>query len=766
MFKGKSPKTDADVKKTEKQNAEKEQRIPAGKNSPKLLKAYANQREHLIDELRWLNMLLYAHTVQLRDVKFYNNLKSFDFFISDEEIDALFADGVFEKRGNEKNGEALSNLSKMNDEWRQHIKGRLELSVEQNIELPLLQLARWFHLRDFELQILVICLAITLDGRYEKLYAYLQNDLTKRLPSIDLILDLLCPKIGDRWHNYQFFHPSGALYHFHLIDPVPQEFFAPPAQQFLSVNPRVMGFILGDHRVDFRIVRDFHFLQPLALNMVVVDGELKIRLQKLLKQNLSNIPEKKSTYYFYGQKDVGKKLLAQALCSDVGIPLASVDMRNLLSEANQFHNKIRLIFREGWLSTCAICLDHLEQLENHSQEQPFLYKILIEVIQEMGWITFLCSEKPVPLELLKLSNVCAVEIPRPAERMQQTLWKKHLAAAKVECGSFDLGQLTLRFDLNGGQIAEAIHLGKQNALLKNPDEPQLSAADLFDSCRFVSQPKLSKLARKVSPKYTWKHLVLPDDQLQQLKELVLQVKHRKIVMSDWGFAKKLSLGRGVNALFSGPSGTGKTMSAEIIANDLRLDLYKVDLSAVVSKYIGETEKNLNRIFNEAEYSNSILFFDEADALLGKRSEVKDAHDRYANIEVAYLLQKMEEYEGITILATNLRQNIDEAFVRRIRFIIEFPFPEQAYRERIWGGIWPKGTPLSGDIDRKFLARQFRLTGGNIRNIALTAAYYAAENGRIVTMAHLIKATKREFQKMGRICGKGEFGEYYSLVQDA
>ena len=156
----------------------------------------------------------------------------------------------------------------------------------------------------------------------------------------------------------------------------------------------------------------------------------------------------------------------------------------------------------------------------------------------------------------------------------------------------------------------------------------------------------------------------------------------------------------------------------------------------------------------------------SDALLGKRSEVKDAHDRYANIEVAYLLQKMEEYEGITILATNLRQNIDEAFVRRIRFIIEFPFPEQAYRERIWGGIWPKGTPLSGDIDRKFLARQFRLTGGNIRNIALTAAYYAAENGRIVTMAHLIKATKREFQKMGRICGKGEFGEYYSLVQDA
>ncbi|NIV72278.1 MAG: AAA family ATPase, partial [Calditrichae bacterium] len=195
-----------------------------------------------------------------------------------------------------------------------------------------------------------------------------------------------------------------------------------------------------------------------------------------------------------------------------------------------------------------------------------------------------------------------------------------------------------------------------------------------------------------------------------------------------------------------------------------LDLYKIDISAVVSKYIGETEKNLNRIFDEAEHSNAILFFDEADALFGKRSEVKDAHDRYANIEIAYLLQRMEEYEGITILATNLRQNIDEAFTRRIRFIIEFPFPEKEYRERIWEGIWPKNTPVDADIDLDFMAQQFELTGGNIRNIALTSAFYAANNGRAVNMKHLILATKREFQKMGKLCEKADFGEHYQLLQ--
>jgi SpoVK/Ycf46/Vps4 family AAA+-type ATPase len=272
------------------------------------------------------------------------------------------------------------------------------------------------------------------------------------------------------------------------------------------------------------------------------------------------------------------------------------------------------------------------------------------------------------------------------------------------------------------------------------------------------------LAHHIQPVYTWDDIILPPDPLVQLREICYAVQYRPTVYTQWGFEQKLSRGKGTNAIFTGPSGTGKTMAAEIIANELGLDLYKIDLSAVVSKYIGDTEKNLERIFHEAQTSNAILFFDEADALFGKRSEVKDAHDRYANIEIAYLLQRIEEYDGIVILATNMKKNMDEAFVRRMQFTLEFPFPEEADRLRIWSKIWPTETPRGDDLDLAFMARQFKLTGGNIKNIALAAAFLAAADSSRVKMAHLIQATKREYQKMGKLCTQAEFGLYFHLVQ--
>jgi SpoVK/Ycf46/Vps4 family AAA+-type ATPase len=227
------------------------------------------------------------------------------------------------------------------------------------------------------------------------------------------------------------------------------------------------------------------------------------------------------------------------------------------------------------------------------------------------------------------------------------------------------------------------------------------------------------------------------------------------VLQRWGFDRKLSSGKGVTALFCGASGTGKTLAAEILARELRLDLYKIDLAGVVSKYIGETEKNLDRIFAAAEGANAILLFDEADALFGKRSEVRDSHDRYANLEISYLLQKMEQFERVAILATNLRQNLDDAFLRRLAFTVQFPFPDVASRRRIWAEIWPPQTPLDSQIDFDWLAHRFVLSGGNIRNIALAAAYLAAEETSAVTMAHLLHATRREFQKMGKALSRDE-----------
>jgi SpoVK/Ycf46/Vps4 family AAA+-type ATPase len=288
----------------------------------------------------------------------------------------------------------------------------------------------------------------------------------------------------------------------------------------------------------------------------------------------------------------------------------------------------------------------------------------------------------------------------------------------------------------------------------------MTLADLYQACRAQSSLNLGALAVKTEPRYGWDDLIVPPEQVAQLREICSHVRHGYCVFSQWGFQRKVGYGRCLSALFTGPPGTGKTMAAQVIARELGLDLYRVDLSGVVSKYIGETEKNLSKIFKEAETSNAILFFDEADALFGKRTEVSDAHDRYANIETSYLLQKMEEYEGVVLLSTNLRENMDEAFTRRIRFIVEFPFPDAASRRRIWKGHFPEEAPV-GELDYDFLAAEFAITGGSIRNAVLSAAFYAAEAGEAISMGHVLHGIRREYEKIGKVWSEERAPAYES-----
>jgi SpoVK/Ycf46/Vps4 family AAA+-type ATPase len=724
---------------------------------------YANAHAHLFDELRWLNRLLAAHLLHLRRVNFYDSVKDFrGFFIADEEIDALLAAGIFEAEarvGDDERDRQQRQLLMQAHDLRQEITRKTTATLAQNVLLPFAHLARCFQLSEFEQQALLICLAPQIDARYEKIYAYLQNDITKKFPTIELILGLLSQSTEDRSRQLSCFHPEAKLRQFSLIEAMESEAGTSVAQHGLRVDPRLTYYVLGHHAVDHRLSSYLRFYPPLRWEHVVVPAHLQSRLQKLSCLGADGTQDRRPIFYFYGRPGVGKKTLARALCGDIGVTLAAVDVRALLRDPSGFQEKARLILREGLLQPCAIYFDRLEKLESANDESTAMFDGLAREISELGWFTFLASEKPLPDELLDLSPIYAIEVPAPDYNSQKKLWEMHLNNVLTKNERIHLDQLAGRFNLTGGQIARAVSRAKQFAAVRDSGNGQITVADLMASSRVQSQPKLSALARKLAPKFHWNDLVLPEDQMSQLRELANQVKHRQIVIEDWGFTTKLALGRGLCALFAGPSGTGKTMAAEVIANDLGLDFYKIDLSAVVSKYIGETEKNLNRVFTEAEHSNAILFFDEADALLGKRSEVRDAHDRYANIEIAYLLQKMEEYEGITILATNLRQNIDEAFTRRIRFIIEFPFPEEEYRLRIWQGIWPQATPLAQEVDLAFMARQFKLAGGNIRNIALAAAFLAAENGQMVGMKHLVQATKREFQKMGRLVSENEFGQH-------
>jgi SpoVK/Ycf46/Vps4 family AAA+-type ATPase len=350
------------------------------------------------------------------------------------------------------------------------------------------------------------------------------------------------------------------------------------------------------------------------------------------------------------------------------------------------------------------------------------------------------------------------EAPAPAADDRARLWRAGVNGETAP--GLDPAEATAQFRLTSDQVQRAARAARLQARAANRS---IEAADLRAGARAQNAAGLERLARRMEPAVRLADLVLPPDVLEQLRELTVRARQRDRVLGEWQMAGAASRRRGLTALFAGASGTGKTMAAEVVAGEMGLDLYVVDLASVVDKYVGETEKNLDRIFAEAESVNGVLLFDEADALFGKRSDVSDAHDRYANVEVAYLLQRMELFEGIAILATNLRSNLDEAFARRLDSLIDFPEPDEIDRLRLWDRCLGSLAPRDDDLDLAFLARAFKLSGGNIRNIVLAAAYMAAEAGRSISMADLVRATEREYRKLGRMVVESEFGAFYSMV---
>ncbi len=432
-----------------------------------------------------------------------------------------------------------------------------------------------------------------------------------------------------------------------------------------------------------------------------------------------------------------------------------VDCSRLLATPLDIGLVAPLLFRAADFRPAMLYLDGIDQL--CSSEHIARFKCLTENLANSRGTTLLSGSEPWRLTDSSVPDVISVRLPTCDFAQRRALWQDHLSLADRPPRPSDLDALADRFRLTPDEIDSAVtsasHCAQWRAAGDAALAPDLTLEDLFDAARQQSGHELAKLTRKIEPFYTWDDIVLSDDAREQLHELCQRVEYRQAVFETWGFNRKLAHGRGINTLFAGPSGTGKTMAAAIVANHLGLDLYQIDLAGVVSKYIGETEKNLDRIFTAAENANAVLFFDEADALFGKRSEVRDAHDRYANLEISYLLQKMEAYDGIAILATNLHQNLDEAFMRRLAFVINFPFPDEDNRRRIWEGIWPSETQLAPDVDLKAIARQFKLSGGNIKNVALAAAFFAAAEGRAVAHEHLLQGTRREYQKLGRVAAE-------------
>ena len=599
-------------------------------------------------------------------------------------------------------------------------------------DVRLRRLARAFGIDGLDLELLLIALAPDLDPRFEQLYAYLQDDVSRRRASCGLALEMCRADLGggadrNRFHHSRPLVGGGLL----LIEDLDRPFLTRP----MRVPDRVAAFLLGDDSLD-------HLLEPLVVSAVSAGLGRPEPLERSLRSGAHLL-------YIQESAGAGACSLAATALERAGMGALAIDLHRI-DPGVDLSEIAAVAAREARLQGAGLVAGPVEAIADRGA--PAVRAVAearcqVILYGSRGWDPNWSRRVPVIFEAPALA---------PDER--SLVWVAALDGALPE--GVNATAATGQFRLTPEQVFRAAEAAHRQAVAEGRP---VAPVDLQAGARAQNAAGLERLARRIRPQVTWEDLVLPPDVILQLEELAVRARYRERVLDTWGMGSRSSRGRGITGLFAGDSGVGKTMSAEVVAADLGLDLYVIDLSTVVDKYIGETEKNLDRIFVEADRVNGVLLFDEADAIFGKRSEVKDAHDRYANVEVAYLLQRMETFDGLAILTTNLRSNLDEAFTRRLDAIVDFPLPEEEDRERLWRANLRPELPTAADIDVEFLAGAFQLSGGNIRNIAIAAAYFAASEDRPVEMADLVRATEREYRKLGRLCVPSEFGRYYPLI---
>ena len=595
-------------------------------------------------------------------------------------------------------------------------------------------------LTPFERAIVLLCAGIELDAGVARACAALQGGLAQ--PTFGLALAAL------PMPHWEALAPAAPLRRARLIELTASDGLT---QASLRIEERVLHYLVGLSYLDER-------LQPYLLRHEE-PGPLPPSLESLAAR---------AAQFWRGREDAsgsdsertpdapagliqlcGEDLHnAQAIAArtaallDPPQPLYVMNAADLPKNLVEREALSQIWARESLLGEQALLLDCTEI------SSPEVLETAGAFADRLPGMLLVAAREPLPL---RRARGLRIDVKKPSHAEQTVLWQEQLAA-RGSVSDSTIPRLVNHFHLSSARITEAAN----SALARHAagDTPTLDAAAWIE-CRSQARVQMEGLARRIDSGATWDDLVLPDAAARVLRQITAQVRQRLRVYEEWGFARKGQRGLGITTLFAGPSGTGKTLAAEVLASELGLDLYHVDLSQIVSKYIGETEKNLRRIFDAADAGGSVLLFDEADSLFGKRSEVKDSHDRYANIEVSYLLQRMEAYRGLAILTTNMKAALDDAFLRRLRFVVQFPFPDSAQRAAIWSRVFPANMPRA-NLDVARLAR-LPLSGGNIRNIALNAAFLAADRSEPVEMAHLVEATRSEFDKLERPFNAGEFG---------
>ncbi|MGK4004460.1 ATP-binding protein [Sorangium sp. So ce1036] len=580
---------------------------------------------------------------------------------------------------------------------------------------PLAALRDRFHLSAFDVAVIACAAAVELSPGFSKSCGAALGDPARRAPTVALCIARLP---GARWDA---FSPGGPLCRFRLVRLGEGDVFT---GRSVTLPEPVLHFLVGaparDERLEARLrdVEPRRALPPSRAAVARVIGEI-------LRD-----PGAPHVQLVVASAEEARPLFA-AVAAEQGRALWELPAWALPDAPEERVDLLWTCARDARLCGALVLLDVA------SAGEPAHARATVDFATRAPDPLLLCGPEVVRP---KGRRVFSASLPRLPHEEAKDLWRQALNGA-ADAESLDVAGLAARFQLSPDGIASAA----TSVAHRPAGEPPGRA--VWRACRLLSRARLDDLAQRIEPDADWDRLILPPEEIRTLRAIEAQVRHRARVFHQWGFSRQGERGSGTAAIFSGPSGTGKTMAAEVLAGALELDLYRIDLSSVVSKYIGETEKNLRRVFDAAEEGGAILLFDEADALFGKRTEVKDSHDRHANIEVSYLLQRMESYQGLAILTTNLRKNIDDAFLRRIQFVVEFPFPDATQRERIWRAVFPPQTPIDG-VDPRRLAR-LAVAGGNIKNIARNAAYLAAAQDRPVGMQHLLEATRLEYTKLGQ-----------------
>ncbi len=705
-----------------------------GLNLSRLGCGYARQEELLHDLVAWLDLHLYyyySHHQWLGPSSEMKNLLGF--VVTREEFEHNLTKAA--QRGMP---------AELSEEERKQIDlslAAIRLRLEQTTAFfPLTQLFTGFDLDEFERKSVVLAYAAEIDLKYTKLFAYLQDDMTRKVPSVSLCCELFLPEGEELTACISRFHGGGFV---RLFDSAELE------RGLLVLRREVVEYLANGTLRDCDAFYLFDGATERPQDSLIIQQDAARRLDAAF-----HYPER-CCVRLCGPEGSGKRFQIMHLFARHGERCVFSNL-----EGDDWREKARSASLAADLTDAFLCLYHLDRKDDVGQPIPPPQAMLeeLERLELHRDKRFFLSCLPAPMRLCTLS--VELELPRTNETQRLMLFNSFLQ--DVRLAGCTMEELAAKFRFSPRQIRNACEQAIGLARMDGIEE--VSGSLIHSCCYGQAVHRLGELASRVTPAYRWDDVVLPEAQKTLMRRACSHVRYRHRVSASWGFQDKVSYGWGLSILFAGSPGTGKTMCAQVIAHELNMELYKINLSQIVSKYIGETEKNLRALFTEAKNASCILFFDECDALFGKRSEVKDAHDRNANVEVAYLLQQIEEFDGVCILATNLVGNIDAAFMRRITYVVHFPFPDALAREAIYRSLIPADAPLDGAIDWRFLGERFELSGGHIKNIVISAAFMAAEEGFPISMKHLLRAAVTEMKKNEIVVVREQLREYADLLE--